>query len=56
MNTLQDFLPQVAGLFDKTIRAMLSQPVLALLVAVLVFLIVSGMFCWMIYLGRKGKL
>ena len=56
MNALQDFLPRVVGLFDKTIRAMLSQPVLALLLAALLFLISAGMFGWMIYLGRKGKL
>lgn len=56
MELLRDFLPQVVGLFDKTLRAMLSQPVLALLLSVLLFLIVAGMFSWILYLGRKGKL
>lgn len=56
MNELQDFLFQVVGLFDNTLRAMLSQPVLALLVGVLVFLIAAGMFGWLIYLGRRRKL
>lgn len=56
MGELQDFLFQVVGLFDNTLRAMLSQPVLALLVGVLVFLIAAGMFGWMFYLGRKRKL
>ena len=53
---LYDFLSQVMGLFDSTLRALLGQPIMALFLAVLVFLIVAGMFSWMIYLGRKGKL
>lgn len=53
---LQDFLSQVVGLFDSTLRAMLSQPILALLLGVLLFLIVAGMFSWILYLGRKGRL
>ena len=56
MVTLYEFLSQVVGLFDKTIRAVLSQPVLALLLGVLVFLLAAGMLSWMIYLGRRGKL
>lgn len=53
---LQDFLPQVVGLFDKTLRAMLVQPVLASFLAVLLFLVVAGMFGWLLYLGRKGRI
>lgn len=56
MSILQDFLSQVVGLFDKTIRVMFFQPVLAFLLAVLVFLIAVGMSGWLINLGRKGKL
>lgn len=56
MATLYEFLPQVVGLFDRTVRAVLSQPVLALLLGVLVFLLAAGMLGWVMYLGRRGKL
>ena len=54
--TLYDFLSQVVGLFDSTLRALLGQPIMALFLAVLVFLVAAGMFGWLIYLGRRRKL
>lgn len=56
MALLYDFLPRVVGLFDKTIRAMLAQPLFASFLGVLVFLLAAGMLAWLIYLGRRGKL
>lgn len=54
--TLQDWLPQVVELFNKTMWALLGQPFFALLLSVLVFLIAAGLLGWLIYLGRKRKL
>lgn len=50
------WFPQVITLFDHTLRAVLTQPVFALLLGVLVLLIVAGMFGWLCYLGRKGRI
>lgn len=50
------WFPQVITLFDHTLRAVLAQPVFALLLGVLVLLIVAGMFGWLCYLGRKGRI
>lgn len=51
--TLQEFLPQVLGLFDDTLRAMLGVPALSLFLGVLVFLLAAGMFRWLMYVGRR---
>ena len=53
---MADWFIQVITLFDHTLRAVLSQPVFAFLLGVLVLLIVAGMFGWLIYLGRKGRI
>lgn len=50
---LQEFLPQVLGLFDDTLRAMLGVPALSLLLGVLVFLLAAGMLRWLMYVGRR---
>ena len=50
------WFPQVITLFEHTLRAVLAQPVFALLLGVLVLLIVVGMFGWLCYLGRKGRI
>ena len=51
--TLREFLPQVLGLFDDTLRALLDVPFLALLLGLLVFLLIAGMFRWLMYVGRR---
>ena len=51
--TLQEFLPQVLGLFDDTLRALLDVPFFALLLGLLVFLLIAGMFRWIMYVGRR---
>lgn len=53
---MTDWFAQVITLFDHTLRALLTQQVFALLLGVLVLLIMSGMFGWMLYLGRKGRI
>lgn len=50
------WFPQVITLFDHILRAVLTQPVFSLLLGVLVLLIVAGMFGWLCYLGRKGRI
>jgi len=56
MATSSTWLFDVVGLFDKIIRTLLGTPVFLHLLAVLTFLMVSGMFGWLIYLGRNRKL
>lgn len=51
--TLQEFLPQVLGLFDDILQALLGVPFFALLLGLLVFLLIAGMFRWMMYVGRR---
>lgn len=51
--TLQEFLPQVLGLFDDILRAMLGVPALSLFLGVLVFLLAAGIFRWLMYVGRR---
>ena len=53
---MTDWFAQVITLFDHTLRALLVQQVFALLLGVLVFLIMAGLFGWLIYLGRKGRI
>lgn len=50
---LQEFLPQVLGLFDNTLRVMLDVPAFSLLLGVLLFLLIGGMFRWLMYVGRR---
>lgn len=56
MAELSAWLAEVIGLFDKTIQALLGMPVFLYLLGILAFLMMSGLFGWFIYLGRKGKL
>ena len=56
MATSSTWLFNVFSLFDKIIRSLLGMPVFLHLLAVLTFLMVSGMFGWLIYLGRNRKL
>ena len=51
--SLQEFLPQVLGLFDDTLRALLDVPIFALLLGLLVLLLISGKFLWRMYVGRR---
>jgi len=56
MISIYTWLPQVAELFNDIIWALMGEPVFALLLSVLLFLILAGTLSWLIYLGRKRKL
>ncbi len=56
MITVQEWLPQVVELFNDILWTLMDEPIFALLLSVLLFLIVAGLFAWLVYLGRKGKL
>lgn len=56
MAELSAWLIQVTGLFERTLEAMMGIPVFLYLLAVLAFLMVSGLFGWLIYLGRNRRL
>ena len=56
MATSPTWLFDAVGLFDKIIRGLLGMPIFAHLLTVLSFLMVSGLFGWLIYLGRNRKL
>ncbi len=56
MTTIQTWLPQVAELFNDILWALMDVPVFAFLLGFLLFLIVVGLFVWLVYLGRRGKL
>lgn len=51
MATSPTWLFDAVGLFDKIIRGLLGMPIFAHLLAVLSFLMVSGLFGWLTYLG-----
>lgn len=50
---MMEFLSQVLGLFDDTLRAVSDVSALSLLLGVLVFLLAAGMFRWLMYVGRR---
>ncbi len=56
MITVQQWLYQVAELFNDIFWALMEVPIFAFLLGVLLFLIVAGLIAWLFYLGRKGKL
>ena len=56
MTELSGWMVEVIGLFEKTLQSMMEIPVFLYLLAVLAFLMVSGLFGWLIYLGRNRKL
>ncbi len=56
MITIQTWLPEVTELFNDILWVLMGEPIFALFLSVLLFLIVAGLFSWLIYLGRKRKL
>ncbi len=56
MITVQTWLPQVAELFNDIFWALMDVPIFALFLGILLFLIVVGLFGWLVCQGRKGKL
>lgn len=53
---MSEWLSQVIDLFNHTLAAALSQPVLRLFLGVLLFLTILSLLMYIFHQGRKGRL
>lgn len=56
MVTTQTWIAQVSELFNDIFWALMDVPILSLFLGILLFLIVVGLFSWLVHLGKRGKL